>query len=750
MSALTLAQRARAAAGTALAVLPLSSASLAEAASLLPDYSLAAEYTNSGWFMGGFDDGAASAATFNDGVTLSGDKTVSDSLFWRYDDYYGATVRRADVTGFAFGWGGAVDGAMRGGDLVTADFSFELDFTHTTPTYPAYDYTHASWELNVGFIGHPYTPEPYQNTPSTLSPLTSASAYGSVDAAGVYTWNDSISLMIDDWYAADAGHWYAVLTVYWPDPLARSGYEDTQGAHNGDTLRLTVPDGGIRLGITPSSSTLAGETVVNTSLYVLPSSSMLRTAGTFRNAAGAEARIEGDADISEGGLMENLGLLRAMGGSRFNNYGGMTNGASATMELDGDVYVGNSGQLVNEGLLRAMGGSRITNDGRIENRSGATLEQHGGIEVGNGGALVNEGLLRAMGGASFNSYGRTENRSGATFESYGMTAVGNDGTLVNEGLLRAMGGASMSNYGNIENRAGATLSTAVGSNLDNYGRFDNDGHVDNMGTLLNAMGGSMHNRGTMTNSSPDTLINDGFMVVEGVLTNTATGVAHNNGDLEIADGGALVNDGLLNNDGYIDNQGAVTVGVTGIIRGSGAYAQSAGSTRVDGLLDVAELDFAGGLLTGDGVLTSAGGVLIGSGTMLAPSGVGGARSGRLDVVGDFTLADGAALSIDLDGTLAGSSYDWLAIDGSATLAGDLFLDFAFTPLAGQVFTFLTASNGISGRFGHVHADGWDVSLSYGDNAVSLTLAAAPVPEADSWALLLAGLGLIGWRARRRA
>lgn len=708
MSAPTLAQRARAAAGTALVVLPLSSASLAEAASLLPDYSLAAEYTNSGWFMGGFDDDAASAATFGNGVALSGNKTINDGLFWHYVDYYGATVRRSDVTGFAFGWGGAVDGAMRGGDLVTADFSFELDFTHTTPTYPAYDYTHASWELNVGFIGDPYTPEPYQNTPSTRSPLTSASAYGSVDAAGVYTWDDSLSLMINDWNAADASHWYAVLTVYWPDPLARSGYEDTQGTRNGDTLRLTVPDGGIRLGITPSSSTLAGETVVNTSLYVLPSSSMLRTAGTFRNAAGAEARIEGDADISEGGLMENLGLLRAMGGSRFNNYGGMTNGASATMELDGDVYVGNSGQLVNEGLLRAMGGSRITNDGRIENRSGATLEQHGGIEVGNGGALVNEGLLRAM------------------------------------------GGASMSNYGNIENRAGATLSTAVGSNLDNYGRFDNDGHVDNMGTLLNAMGGSMHNRGTMTNSSPDTLINDGFMVVEGVLTNTATGVAHNNGDLEIADGGALVNDGLLNNDGYIDNQGAVTVGVTGIIRGSGAYAQSAGSTRVDGLLDVAELDFAGGLLTGDGVLTSAGGVLIGSGTMLAPSGVGGARSGRLDVVGDFTLADGAALSIDLDGTLAGGSYDWLAIDGSATLAGDLFLDFAFTPLAGQVFTFLTASNGISGRFGHVYADGWDVSLSYGDNAVSLTLAAAPVPEADSWALLLAGLGLIGWRARRRA
>jgi hypothetical protein len=35
-------------------------------------------------------------------------------------------------------------------------------------------------------------------------------------------------------------------------------------------------------------------------------------------------------------------------------------------------------------------------------------------------------------------------------------------------------------------------------------------------------------------------------------------------------------------------------------------------------------------------------------------------------------------------------------------------------------------------------------------SVNLTLAAAPVPEANEWAMMLAGLGLIGFQLRKRS
>jgi hypothetical protein len=41
-------------------------------------------------------------------------------------------------------------------------------------------------------------------------------------------------------------------------------------------------------------------------------------------------------------------------------------------------------------------------------------------------------------------------------------------------------------------------------------------------------------------------------------------------------------------------------------------------------------------------------------------------------------------------------------------------------------------------------------ISQPQNAMEFSFTAAPVPEPESWALLMAGLGLIGYAARRRS
>ncbi|WP_304026797.1 PEP-CTERM sorting domain-containing protein [Methyloversatilis discipulorum] len=792
MSAPTLMQRARAAAGTALVVLPLSSAPVAEAATLLPEYSVVGEYSSSGWFMSWFDDAAASASSFSDGVALSGDKTISDSLFWRYDDDAGVTLRRYDVTGIAFAWGGAIDGSLRPGDAIEVDFSLALDFTHTAPTFPddylysSHHYASAEWELQIGLSSSAYVPDFYQSTPNQNS-LTYSAIQGGAMQPGVYSWHDGFELTLGDWEAEQATHWFAVLTVYWPDSPASMGYEDQFDSLNGDTLRMSVPEGGLTVGVKPSPSTYQGETFVNQSVYVLPSSSVLRTAGTFRNDAGVEVWIEGYAETTETGHFDNRGHLNVLGGASFNSNGRVSNALGATALLGGNSEIGNTGHLDNRGLLSVLGGASFNNYGRVENHAGATLENRGSlynafggslinsgtlglfggdfysfgvlenraggsIEIhaqldnGDSGELINSGLLSVLGGASFSNAGKVDNRAGASALFGG--AIENSGVIENKGLLSVLGGAAFNNYGQVKNAAGGTVQTALGANVNNYGSFDNDGDMQNMGTLLNALGGAYVNRGKLTNASANTVINEGYMLVEGELDNTASGrfVNTDTGELDIAASGRLINAGQFEHEGVLTTAGEVIVGRDGVLSGAGSFVQTAGVTRVDGLLKVAELDIEGGLLTGAGTVS---GVDLASGAVLAPSGLEGVRTGRLGVDGDLSLAAGSRLDIDIDGGEAGVSHDWLDIDGSALLAGDLYLDFAFSPLAGQVITFLSASGGISGQFAHVYADGWNVSLIYGDNGVSLTAVAA-VPEAESWALLLAGLGVIGWRARRRA
>lgn len=254
MSRTTLLDRARALAGTtALVALPLAAATPGvEAANLLHDYSFSGEYSNSGWFMTGLDDGSADAATQGLGFKLTGTRSVDDGMFWAWNDSAQLTLRRYDVTGIAFAWGGTIQGPLAAGDTITAPFDFTVDFSHTTPAFPQFDDTYVGWELSVGVRDSGYTPEEWQPSPD-MNVIASQTEYGSAYEAGSHRFQGIVEFQADDWVAGNATDWFVVLKIDWHDALARGGYEDTQGTLNGDYLTVTIPNQSIDVDIVPAT-----------------------------------------------------------------------------------------------------------------------------------------------------------------------------------------------------------------------------------------------------------------------------------------------------------------------------------------------------------------------------------------------------------------------------------------------------------------------------------------------------------------
>lgn len=197
-------------------------------------------------------------------------------------------------------------------------------------------------------------------------------------------------------------------------------------------------------------------------------------------------------------------------------------------------------------------------------------------------------------------------------------------------------------------------------------------------------------------------------------------------------------------EGSLSKSGAGTL----VLAGNNSYS---GGTEVFGgtLLGRSATAF------GSGDVTVHGGTLAGNATIMgdllneaghiAPGDNG---IGTLSVLGNFAQFPAGALDLEIG---AGGA-DLLSIAGTAFLGGTLQLTLldGFTPTAGASFTVVSAGNFL-GHFSSVQVTGlgagYTSSLFYGDGSVRLDVSAVPEPE--SYALMLAGLGLLSWQLRRR-
>ena len=211
--------------------------------------------------------------------------------------------------------------------------------------------------------------------------------------------------------------------------------------------------------------------------------------------------------------------------------------------------------------------------------------------------------------------------------------------------------------------------------------------------------------------------------------------------------------GIFENYGSIQNDGALS--------GTTAMLRSYGDITNNGVIDTASLFFVEGTLDGAGTIQ--GDLVADSNTIVAP----GNSAGVITIGGDVPTFYGT-LEIELGGDFDGggdkslSEFDWLDIAGDLALNPGAILDVQFIngfEIQGtQSFKIVDVDGSLSGQFSGLgegdlvgtFAD-TDLFISYqgGDGNDIVLFGTAAIPEPNSTALFVLGLGLIISRRRRR-
>ena len=523
------------------------------------------------------------------------------------------------------------------------------------------------------------------------------------------------------------------------------------------------------------------------------------TAGTKLTAGAMILSNSGSVELN-GGTLDVTNIDNSAGGTFTYLAGDLVTGNSVTINSGGllgpAVTVGAGDSLELGGLAVASGGSLIVDGGTVDaatmSRSGGTVNFNSGtLSMGNTFYVSSGGLLGSnvslTSGKVLNANSGMTIGSGSSFTLNGgalsVGPVSGAGSFAfNSGSLETVGQNLTIDTGGL---LGQNLTLSSGKSL----RVSQQSGTGLGGGLTIAVAGAITvdngflRARSLTNNNSLTLANNGYVNVESVV---------NNGTISVTDssllqtggtysGGRVTeNRGNINTsgtstvrvlDGLLDNYGSVVVGAGTTMEvadssnvGGAEYIQYSGSTVVDGVLNVdGAVKINGGTLSGSGVLNAD--LVINPDGTLTP----GNSPGALEVNGDFTLASGATMVMEIESDGAGGYlFDQLFVTGNYDLQGQVRFsllsgvdetifqnvfsvgDFfqAGTSASGTAITDTTLFDGV--ELLAANGDSWFSIGFKPDGSFAATPTTAPVPvPATVW---LFGSGLIGLlgMARRKA
>jgi len=536
--------------------------------------------------------------------------------------------------------------------------------------------------------------------PLTLNNAGVSGAGAIENVSGANSWSGAITLAS----ASTIGSTGGTLTL--SGNVDNGTFLLTAGGAGNTTLNGVISNSGALTKTGGGTLTLAGANTYSGTTTISAGTLKLGAANAIPDGAGKGDVVmnpaSGTATFDVGGFSETVnGLSNSGGGSSL-----VDNSAASTtptLTIGGNNVTGTfSGVIQNTaGILsltkigtgtltlsgaNSFSGNTTINAGTLSisadnNLGSAPVSATAGKLTFGGGALATTATftLNSNRGLAFNSTSTIDVAASTTL-TYGGIAAGSGGLIKSSaGTLILSGantysGATTINAGTISIAADNNLGTAPGSATVGQLAFGG-------GTLASTATFTLNvNRGIAFNST-------GTIDVAASTTLTYSGIAAGSGGLTKTSAGILVVNG---NNTY-----------------TGATTISAGMVLVNGSQSSSAVGLNGGTLGGTGTVgtitsTSSGG------TVSPGSGPGIVNSSNVD------LSTGSpVLSIELNGTSAGSGYDQLNVTGTVNLTGaTLNGSVGFAPAAGTTFTIINndGSDAVTGTFSGL-PEGAGVTLS---------------------------------------
>jgi YVTN family beta-propeller protein/autotransporter-associated beta strand protein len=369
---------------------------------------------------------------------------------------------------------------------------------------------------------------------------------------------------------------------------------------------------------------------------------------------------------------------------------GLCGNGSAMLGTGGTFVANTAGSLGCTGSSASFtGGTLKINGTGLSISTPMTLGTAGGTIDTNGNSAALSGIIGGSGGLTKSGTGTLtlsgiNTYTGGTTINGGILSVGADNNLGGAGVLAFGGGTLQYSNGFSSSRAvtlnagGGTIDTN-GNSVTLSGIIGGTGSLTKSGTgTLTLSGANIYSGGTTVNAG--TLSGD-TTSLQGAITNNATVIFDQTANGTYA--------GAMSGTGGLTKNGTGKTILSGINTYTGDTNINGGILSVNGSIASNALVNSGGTLGGSG--TIGGAVTVYSGGVIAP----GNSPGRI-TVNSLTLNPGSITRMEINGLTAGSQYDQIVVNNTATLGGTLDLVFGFNPVVGNRFTLIRAGNIASG------------------------------------------------------